>query len=50
MLALLDLLRNVWKKAAIPIWANDHPNETIISKTGDVLVKKAESTTNTPIR
>lgn len=50
ILAERDLLRKVWKKAAIPICANDHPSDTINSKNFDVLVKKAVSNTNVPTK
>jgi len=48
MFALLDWFKNVWKKAAIPIWDKDQPNETNIISAVEVLVKKDPSRTKVP--
>lgn len=50
MFALLDLFRNVWKKAAMPICANDQPIDTMRSKTFEVLVKNGVPRINVPMR
>lgn len=50
ILALIDLFKNVWKKAAIPICASDHPRETIKSNVFDVLTKNGVPSTNVPTR
>ena len=50
ILALLDLFKNVWKNAAIPICANDHPMDMIKNKGFDVLTKKEVPITNIPSR
>ena len=48
MLALLDLFRNVWKKAAIPICDKHHPKLTISSRTVEVFVKNGDTKINDP--
>lgn len=50
MLAERDLLRKVWKKAAMPICAKDHPKETRKSNIFEVLMKKAVSNTRVPTK
>lgn len=50
MLAERDLLKKVWKKAAIPIWANDHPKDTISRRNFEVLVKNAVSRNSVPTK
>ena len=50
MLADRDLLRKVWKKAAIPIMDSDQPMGTKISRSGDVLRKKSVLSTKAPRR
>lgn len=50
MLALLDLFKKVWKNAAIPICANDHPIETTSNNVFDVLTKNGVAKTKVPTR
>lgn len=50
MLALLDLFKKVWKNAAIPICAKDHPIDTIKSNTFDVFIKNGVPKINVPTR
>ena len=50
MLAERDLLRKVWKKAAMPIIERDQPMGTRISRSGDVLRKKSVRRTKAPRR
>lgn len=48
ILAERDLLKKVWKKAAIPIWASDHPNDITKRRTLEVFMKNAESSIIVP--
>lgn len=45
ILADLELLRKVWKKVAMPIWANIHPNSTTAIIGKGVYLKKLFLTT-----
>lgn len=50
ILAERDLLRKVWKKAAMPICEMDHPTAMMTRRRGEVVVKKLVWRTKAPKR